>query len=70
LQVVYLPSGTYTICKTINMRTDTILMGDATDPPVLKPAAGFDGDTLINGLESRLLRKYREQATNLKCPSI
>ncbi|GAB0139038.1 hypothetical protein EsDP_00007255 [Epichloe bromicola] len=48
-RVVYLPSGTYTICKTINMRTDTILMGDATDPPVLKPAAGFDGDTLING---------------------
>lgn len=31
------------------MRTDTILMGDATNPPVLKAAAGFNGQILING---------------------
>lgn len=30
-QVVYIPPGTYEISKTINLRTDTILMGDATD---------------------------------------
>ncbi|KAK2589625.1 hypothetical protein QQS21_012696 [Conoideocrella luteorostrata] len=48
-RVVYLPSGTYTIGKTINMRTDTILMGDASNPPILKAAAGFDGKRLING---------------------
>ncbi|KAL2127083.1 hypothetical protein VTI74DRAFT_11367 [Chaetomium olivicolor] len=32
------------------MNTDTILMGDATDPPTLKAAAGFSGDpTLLSG---------------------
>ncbi|KAG6165947.1 hypothetical protein E4U34_007424 [Claviceps purpurea] len=48
-RVVYLPSGTYTVSKTIKMRTDTIIMGDAIQPPVLKPAHDFDGDFLING---------------------
>ena len=32
------------------MNTDTVLMGDATDPPVLKAAANFPGDqTLLSG---------------------
>ncbi|KAG6066279.1 hypothetical protein E4U32_006310 [Claviceps aff. humidiphila group G2b] len=48
-RVVYLPSGTYTVSKTIKMRTDTIIMGDPIQPPVLKPAHDFDGDFLING---------------------
>ncbi|KAG5954545.1 hypothetical protein E4U57_004364 [Claviceps arundinis] len=48
-RVVYLPSGTYTVSKTIKMRTDTIIMGDPIQPPVLKPAHEFDGDFLING---------------------
>ncbi|KAG5985399.1 hypothetical protein E4U55_003627 [Claviceps digitariae] len=48
-RVVYLPPGTYTVKKTINMRTDTILMGDAIDPPVLKAAHGFNGSILLNG---------------------
>ncbi|KAH7161867.1 family 55 glycoside hydrolase [Dactylonectria macrodidyma] len=48
-RVVYIPSGTYEISETILMNTDTILMGDATDPPVLKAASGFSGDYLING---------------------
>lgn len=30
-RVVYIPPGTYEISKTINMHTDTIIMGDATD---------------------------------------
>lgn len=30
-QVVYIPSGTYEIRKTIRMNTDTILMGDPTN---------------------------------------
>jgi hypothetical protein len=30
-QVVYLAPGTYEVGSTINLRTDTILMGDATD---------------------------------------
>ncbi|KAK3939632.1 putative glycoside hydrolase family 55 protein [Diplogelasinospora grovesii] len=49
-RVVYIPPGTYTISKTIYMNTDTILMGDATNPPIIKAAAGFSGDqTLISG---------------------
>ncbi|KAH8171772.1 pectate lyase superfamily protein [Sarocladium implicatum] len=48
-RVVYLPPGTYEIGKTIDLRTDTILMGDALDPPVIKASANFDGDTLLNG---------------------
>ncbi|KAJ6784595.1 hypothetical protein PWT90_05519 [Aphanocladium album] len=48
-RVVYLPSGTYVIDRTLTLRTDTILMGDATNPPTLKAAAGFNGDTLFDG---------------------
>ncbi|KAI1085519.1 glycoside hydrolase family 55 protein [Whalleya microplaca] len=49
-RVVYIPPGTYEISETIRMNTDTILMGDATDPPTIKAAAGFSGDqTLITG---------------------
>jgi hypothetical protein len=50
-RVVYIPPGTYTINQTIYMNTDTILMGDATNPPTLKAAAGgFSADaTLVSG---------------------
>ncbi|KAI1304383.1 glycoside hydrolase family 55 protein [Xylaria venustula] len=49
-RVVYIPPGTYSISQTIRMNTDTILMGDATNPPIIKAAAGFSGDqTLISG---------------------
>jgi len=48
-RVVYIPPGTYSISETIYMNTDTILMGDATNPPTLKAAAGFSGSQLLNG---------------------
>jgi hypothetical protein len=50
-RVVYIPPGTYSIDTTIYMNTDTILMGDPTDPPVLKAVSGgFSSDsTLISG---------------------
>ncbi|ROV88695.1 hypothetical protein VSDG_09508 [Cytospora chrysosperma] len=48
-RVVYIPPGTYTLSQTLNMSTDTILMGDATNPPTIKAAAGFSGDILIRG---------------------
>ncbi|KAI0123912.1 family 55 glycoside hydrolase [Xylariales sp. AK1849] len=50
-RVVYIPPGTYTIDQTIYLNTDTILMGDATNPPILKAAAGgFSADaTLLSG---------------------
>ncbi|RYP77304.1 hypothetical protein DL769_003453 [Monosporascus sp. CRB-8-3] len=53
-RVVYIPPGTYEVSETIYMNTDTILMGDATDPPVLKAAAGFssEGRTLLNGKQN------------------
>ncbi|KKP02807.1 glucan endo-1,3-beta-glucosidase [Trichoderma harzianum] len=48
-RVVYIPPGTYTISKTLRFNTDTILMGDPTNPPIIKAAAGFSGDqTLIS----------------------
>ncbi|KAK3319669.1 family 55 glycoside hydrolase [Cercophora scortea] len=49
-RVVYIPPGTYYISSSIKMNTDTILMGDATNPPIIKAAAGFTGDqVLLNG---------------------
>jgi hypothetical protein len=48
-RVVYIPPGTYTVSKTIQMNTDTILMGDATNPPTIKAAAGFSGNILLSG---------------------
>ena len=48
-RVVYIPPGTYELSNTLNMHTDTILMGDATDPPVIKAASGFSDDVLLNG---------------------
>ncbi|KAM7202947.1 Pectin lyase fold/virulence factor [Naviculisporaceae sp. PSN 640] len=48
-RVVYLPPGTYDITSTINMRTDTILMGDAANPPTLRAVGPFNGNTLLNG---------------------
>ncbi|RCI13331.1 hypothetical protein L249_0320 [Ophiocordyceps polyrhachis-furcata BCC 54312] len=46
-RVVYIPPGTYELNKTLYMNTDTILMGDAIDPPVLKAAAGFSGTPIL-----------------------
>ncbi|KAK6066121.1 hypothetical protein SCUP515_10868 [Seiridium cupressi] len=50
-RVVYIPGGTYEINQTIYFNTDTILMGDATDPPVFKAVSGgFTADqTLVSG---------------------
>ncbi|KAH6609302.1 glycoside hydrolase family 55 [Trichoderma cornu-damae] len=48
-RVVYIPPGTYTLSQTLRFNTDTILMGDPTNPPIIKAAAGFSGDqTLIS----------------------
>ncbi|PHH70213.1 hypothetical protein CDD82_7263 [Ophiocordyceps australis] len=46
-RVVYIPPGTYEIQSTIRLKTDTILMGDATDPPILKAASTFSGDQIL-----------------------
>ncbi|CAJ2505944.1 Uu.00g000740.m01.CDS01 [Anthostomella pinea] len=46
-RVVYLPPGTYEVSQTIRMNTDTIIMGDATNPPTIKAAASFSGDQTL-----------------------
>ncbi|KAI2616683.1 glycoside hydrolase family 55 protein [Hypomontagnella submonticulosa] len=57
-RVVYIPPGTYEISQTIRMNTDTILMGDPTNPPIIKAAAGFSGDqTLISAQDPTTVEK-------------
>ncbi|KAI0379671.1 glycoside hydrolase family 55 protein [Hypomontagnella monticulosa] len=46
-RVVYIPPGTYEVSQSIKMNTDTILMGDPTNPPTIKAAAGFSGDQIL-----------------------
>ncbi|KAK7958621.1 glycoside hydrolase family 55 protein [Apiospora saccharicola] len=50
-RVVYLPPGIYEVSQTIKMNTDTIIMGDATNPPTIRAAANFwnDDRTLLSG---------------------
>ncbi|GKU22616.1 unnamed protein product [Fusarium langsethiae] len=50
-RVVYLPPGTYEVESTITLRTDTILMGNPADPPIIKPSAGFKDIFLVNGTD-------------------
>ncbi|PQE14044.1 glucan endo-13-beta-glucosidase protein [Rutstroemia sp. NJR-2017a BBW] len=49
---VFIPGGTYTLHSQLDLRLGTIIMGDPQNPPILKAAAGFSGDTLINGYDS------------------
>ncbi|KAB5545810.1 pectin lyase fold/virulence factor [Coniochaeta sp. 2T2.1] len=49
-RVVYIPPGTYTVSQSIKMNTDTILMGDATNPPIIKASSSWSGEArLVNG---------------------
>lgn len=48
-RVVFLPSGTYEISDTLHLKTDTILMGDPTDPPVIRAASNFGQNVLLDG---------------------
>lgn len=47
--LVYVPGGTYKLTKTLDLRLNTILVGDPLDRPVFKASANFIGDSLING---------------------
>nr|POE48889.1 glucan endo-1,3-beta-glucosidase bgn13.1 [Quercus suber] len=46
-RTVYLAPGTYTLAATLYMDTDTIIIGDASAPPTIQAASGFQGDYLI-----------------------
>jgi glucan 1,3-beta-glucosidase len=49
---VFLPGGTYQLQKTLDLRMGTIIVGDPLDPPVIRAAADFNGDTVVNGYDS------------------
>lgn len=49
---VFLPGGTYQLGSTLELRVGTIVTGDPLNPPVLKAAPNFDGDTLVMGYDS------------------
>lgn len=49
--VVYLPPGIYQISKTLDLRMGTMIIGDPANPPTIKAAAGFQGDTVVNAYE-------------------
>lgn len=46
-RTIYLAPGTYTLSQTLYMDTDTVIIGDAANPPTIKAASGFNGDYLI-----------------------
>jgi len=52
---VFIPGGTYTLNSRLDLRIGTIIMGDPQNPPILKAAAGFSGDTLITGYDCKFL---------------
>ncbi|KAI9731941.1 MAG: hypothetical protein M1834_004392 [Cirrosporium novae-zelandiae] len=47
--VIYLPSGTYMMSKPIQLFVGTVLMGDPTNPPVIKATTNYTGDYLVYG---------------------
>ena len=47
--VVYIPSGVYILSKPLQLYVGTVLMGDPINPPTLKAASGFNGNTMIYG---------------------
>ncbi|KAF7596872.1 hypothetical protein BBP40_011917 [Aspergillus hancockii] len=48
---VFLPGGTYQLGSTLQLRVGTIITGDPLNPPVLKAAPTFNGDTLVMGYD-------------------
>jgi hypothetical protein len=48
---VFLPSGTYQLQSKLDLRMGTIIAGDPLNPPVIRAAADFVGDTLVNGYD-------------------
>lgn len=48
---VFVPGGTYSISRTVDLRLNTILVGDPNNRPVFKASPGFRGASLINGFD-------------------
>lgn len=47
--LVYVQGGTYKLTKTLDLRLNTILVGDPLNRPIFKASANFNGESLING---------------------
>ncbi|KAI9374056.1 pectate lyase superfamily protein-domain-containing protein [Aspergillus egyptiacus] len=45
--IVYLPGGTYKLKSGLQLYVGTVIVGDPTNPPVLKAEPGFAGDHLM-----------------------
>lgn len=48
---VFVPGGTYSISRTVDLRLNTILVGDPNNRPIFKASPGFSGGSLINGFD-------------------
>lgn len=48
-RVIYIAPGTYELSETLSLYTDTVLVGDAVNPPTIKATSDFDGNQLIQG---------------------
>lgn len=48
---VFVPGGTYSISRTVDLRLNTILIGDPNNRPIFKASPGFSGGSLINGYD-------------------
>ena len=49
---VFLPGGrTYKLNRQLDLRLNTILVGDPNNRPILKASTSFSGDTVVNGFD-------------------
>ena len=51
-RVVFLPGGIYQIKHKLDMRLNTVLVGDPTDPPIIRASADFQDQYLIDALDA------------------
>ncbi|KKK20548.1 hypothetical protein AOCH_002606 [Aspergillus ochraceoroseus] len=47
--IIYLPAGVYLMKAALQLYVGTVLVGDPSNPPVLKAAPGFSGDHMVYG---------------------
>ena len=48
---VFVPGGTYILTKQLDLRLNTILVGDPNNMPTFKASSGFSGGTVVNGYD-------------------
>lgn len=48
---IFVPGGTYKLTNQLDLRLNTILVGDPNDMPIFDASPNFKGDTVINGYD-------------------